>query len=204
MTCNKVRRLLSVRRECSARERSEVNAHLASCQACQNVAREYEIMDRRLARLPEPVMATNVSPVIQARLIIQEQNARTRSTSWGRQAVLAVAVVALVAFAVVASSHLSWRPSTLQTAMEPAENTPRPQATGQVTASVTIESANIAPPDVPTRMSEAASTPPFHGIQVHMLDQDPGPILLAMQELGLGWVVEDLEKRGSMFVLVHI
>ena len=192
MTCGKVRRLLSVRRECSGRERSAVDAHLASCQACQNVAREYEIMDRRLARLPEPVMATSVSPVIQARLIIQEQSGRTRPTSWGRQAVLAVAIVALVAFAVVASSHLSWRPSTLQTAMEPAEDTPPPQATGQIVASATSEPANITPSDVPTRMSEAASTPPFHGIQVHMLDQDPDPILQAMQELGFGWVKQQV------------
>ena len=64
MSCKQVRQLLSYRREWTPQEAARAEEHLAGCPACQAVAREYELMDRRLDRLPVPVPATSAPPVL--------------------------------------------------------------------------------------------------------------------------------------------
>jgi anti-sigma factor RsiW len=56
-SCRQARRLASVRRECTVEDRSRLKEHLSDCPNCQTAAHEFELMDRRLGRLPEPAFA---------------------------------------------------------------------------------------------------------------------------------------------------
>jgi hypothetical protein len=54
MSCRETRRLLSYRREWTPAEGAAARTHLGTCLACQAIARQYELMDLRLGRLPAP------------------------------------------------------------------------------------------------------------------------------------------------------
>jgi murein DD-endopeptidase MepM/ murein hydrolase activator NlpD len=101
MTCHQTRRLLSVRREWTAQERARAGAHLNGCPACQAVAREYELIDRRLDRLPQPALVAASPAAVQARLIIEEQPVKSQPVAWRRQAALGLALVVFVILAAI-------------------------------------------------------------------------------------------------------
>ena len=87
MSCRKTRHLLSFRREWTAAEGAAARAHLESCLACQAVARQYELMDLRLGRLPAPAMRLPARVLMQAG--IEETGAPVAlALSAGRAAVL--------------------------------------------------------------------------------------------------------------------
>lgn len=75
MRCRETRCLLSFRREWTPAEGAAARTHLASCLACQAVAREYELMDLRFGRLPAPNVE-RCSPV----LIQRQQTAKEIGT----------------------------------------------------------------------------------------------------------------------------
>jgi murein DD-endopeptidase MepM/ murein hydrolase activator NlpD len=127
MTCRQIRRLLSVRREWTAQEQSVVEIHLEVCPACQAVAREYKLMDRRLGRLPEPAVAVALPSTVRARMI-EERTMKSRPISWRRQAIQGLALAAVVALVVITA--LVWQGWPLfpvrESAMAPATS---PKAT---------------------------------------------------------------------------
>lgn len=107
MTCRQIRRLLSVRREWTAREQSMVGSHLPGCPSCQAVAREYELMDRRLGRLPESKPVAALPSGVQARMIVKEQMMKGQTLTWPRRAIPGLALVVIIAAIAVAA--LVWR-----------------------------------------------------------------------------------------------
>ena len=89
MSCRETRRLLSFRREWTAAEGAAARAHLESCLACQAVARQYELMDLRLGRLPAPAMEARLPARILTEPGVGEAGAPVRlMLSAGRAAVL--------------------------------------------------------------------------------------------------------------------
>lgn len=107
MTCRRTRRLLSVQRELVAHQRVLVQRHLAGCPPCRAIAREYELMDRRLDRLLQPVPATSLLAAVQARTIVKEQEMKLQAISWRRRVLQGATLVALVAL--VFAAALLWR-----------------------------------------------------------------------------------------------
>jgi len=89
MSCREMRRLLSFRREWTAAEGAEARAHLESCLACQAVARQYELMDLRLGRLPAPAMEVRLPARVRLQPGVGEAGAPVKlALSAGRAAVL--------------------------------------------------------------------------------------------------------------------
>lgn len=107
MTCRRVRVMLSVQRELTASERAQVEEHLTGCPACHAVAREYELIDRRLGRLPQPVSATVLPSMVQVGAITGERTMKSQPWSRRRQALQGAALVAVVAL--MALTALVWR-----------------------------------------------------------------------------------------------
>ena len=103
MTCRRVRRLLSVWRELAVQERTLVEDHLVGCPACHAIAREYELMDRRLYRLPQPEPVAALPATLQARMIKKEQTMKAPASFWRRQAVEGMALIAVVALILFAA-----------------------------------------------------------------------------------------------------
>ncbi|MFN2168518.1 MAG: peptidoglycan DD-metalloendopeptidase family protein [Anaerolineae bacterium] len=102
MTCRDIRYILSTRREWTAQEQSAVEDHLPGCPACQAIARDYELMDLRLGRMPEPAFAAALPLASQVRDLSKEQVVNRQSWSWRSQAFRGLALVAVVALAAVA------------------------------------------------------------------------------------------------------
>ena len=107
MNCRQTRRLLGVRREWTAGERSAAEAHLAACPACQTVAREFELIDRRLDRLPVPAALGTMPAGAQARSVARVRTIGTSAAGWPRR-VLRVAALAVLAVLVLAASLVWW------------------------------------------------------------------------------------------------
>jgi murein DD-endopeptidase MepM/ murein hydrolase activator NlpD len=103
MTCYSVRRLLSSSREWTDQERTGAEEHLAKCPTCRFVAREYELMDRRLRRLPYPAMVAALPSAVQAWQLIKEQSKKAQPRALPRRVAQGVGLLAAVAvIAVVA------------------------------------------------------------------------------------------------------
>ncbi len=105
MSCGETRRLLSFRREWTPAEGTAVEAHLASCLACQAVGREYELMDRRLGRLSTPVMEARLPTMVSRRWRAREAEApATVPLSRGQAVALLALLAAVLVVAAVWSS----------------------------------------------------------------------------------------------------
>ncbi len=125
MSCRKVRRLLSVRREWTRGEQALAEAHLADCAACQAVAREYEMMDRRLRRLPRPELAVASPAIVRARML-REQRGGIEAWPWRTRASQGLALLTVLALLVAVGAALGARrdsseqePSGVQVAAAP-------------------------------------------------------------------------------------
>ncbi len=69
MKCKQIRLLLAVSpREWSAAERALVEAHLAACPRCAELAREYVSQERRIASLPRPGLSPEREEAVLARV----------------------------------------------------------------------------------------------------------------------------------------
>lgn len=117
MTCRKIHRLLSVRRELVPAEQALVRVHLVSCPACQAVAREYELIDRRLGRLRQPMPALATTAGARARAITVEQTIDTQAVSMRRQALQGLALMAVAAL--ILGAALLWRAQNSVEVSEP-------------------------------------------------------------------------------------
>ncbi|HFD39048.1 MAG TPA: hypothetical protein ENJ31_04265 [Anaerolineae bacterium] len=194
MNCRQTRRLLSVQREWTEEERSAVQKHLAGCPACQAVAREYELMDRRLGRLPEPLPATALWPAIRARTITAGMAPASQPASrlrWAFQGMVLIALIALLTFLA-----LGWRAGLMPTAG------PSP-STGPWASGASAGATATIPLPTPQGMTETRTI--IYGIQVQMmLDQEPAPVIEAVHDLGFGWVKQqvrwaDIEPQPGEF-----
>jgi murein DD-endopeptidase MepM/ murein hydrolase activator NlpD len=140
MSCRRVRRLLAFRREWTPREEQIAGQHLAVCAACRSLAREYELMDRRLSRLPEPVSPL-VMPAAVHRMgsLAQPHQQRGEPVAAPRPASKALLFLALMAATVLVVTV--W--STV-----PASPTARLMPEGPGTGGVAQTSAEAAPSTV--------------------------------------------------------
>jgi LysM repeat protein len=102
MSCREARHLLSYRREWTPAEGAAAEAHLAACLACQAVAREYELMDRRLGRLSAPVLEARLPAMIGRRWGAREAETRANvPISAGPAAALLALLAAVLVVAAV-------------------------------------------------------------------------------------------------------
>ena len=127
MRCKQVRRLLSFQREWTAEEAAQAGEHLVGCPACQAVARQYELMDRRLDRLAVPASVAPMPPVTSvATGTPQRASGPEPSASAPRQAGRGMVVLALAALIVVAAVVLGATGPRPDLAGEPALSEPTP------------------------------------------------------------------------------
>ncbi len=107
MSCRETRHLLSFRREWTAAEGAEARAHLESCLACQAVARQYELMDLRLGRLPAPAMEVRLPARALVQPGVREAGVPVApALSAGRAAVLLTLLATILVVATVWPSSL--------------------------------------------------------------------------------------------------
>ncbi|MCL7455350.1 MAG: peptidoglycan DD-metalloendopeptidase family protein [Anaerolineae bacterium] len=111
MSCRRIRHLLAFRRELTGREEQATAQHLAACPACRAIAREYELMDRRLDRLPAPVSALAIPPAMRRSHVPPQRRQEQRGPAVApRSASQALLLLALLAVVVVAASVWSTNP----------------------------------------------------------------------------------------------
>lgn len=130
MSCKHVRRLLSFRREWTQEESARAGEHLARCPACRAVARQYELMDRRLDRLPVPVSAVALPLAVPvatgARQPVSVAEPAAPAPRHAGRGMLALVLATLVIVAAVALSvtgprrDLPGEPAVPQTGLGPA------------------------------------------------------------------------------------
>ena len=196
MNCRKVRRLLSVRREWTAEDRALAEAHLGVCSACEAVSREYELMDRRLGRLPEPVTAAVSLAGIRAQMLVGAQSMRTEPRTWRTRALRGGVLLAVLFFVVFAVAV--WQSQDDSAVLMPDLPAIRSSGLTPETAK-TLDSQSTSPSPTPTLgvvVSDTMESPAalrIYGIQVQMLDQPTEPIVGAVDELGFGWVKQQVQ-----------
>ncbi|MFN2226495.1 MAG: LCP family protein [Anaerolineae bacterium] len=138
MRCRQVRRLLSFRREWTPEEAARAGEHLVGCPACQAVAFQYELMDRRLDRLAVPVSVAPMSPSVSvAGGTPQRASEPQPAASAPRQAGRGVLVVALAALVVVATIALG--------AIGPRPDLPGEPAASQTVLGPALPRTSVAP-----------------------------------------------------------
>ncbi|MBN1660760.1 MAG: LCP family protein [Anaerolineae bacterium] len=110
MSCKQIRRMLSYRREWTREEAAHAEEHLAVCPACQVVARQYELMDRRFDRLPVPAVVAIAPPIIPPALARRSAPAPSQAAASPHPASHGVLVLVALALVVVAAAVLSASP----------------------------------------------------------------------------------------------
>ena len=138
MSCRRVRRLLAFRREWTPREEQIAGQHLAVCAACRSLAREYELMDRRLSRLPEPVSPL-VMPAAVGRMVMpaHPDQRQGKPIVASRAASQALLLLVLLAMAAVAATVWS---------TQPASPTARLVPEGPGAGGVALSTVEVVPP----------------------------------------------------------
>lgn len=189
MTCRKMRLMLSVQRELTASERARVEEHLTGCPACHAVARQYELIDRRLGRLPQPVSATASPAAVQVRVITGERTMKSLALSRRRhvlQCAVLVAVVALIALAA-----LVWRgPGPRQS--------PAPGSASGVAGTISMPTNPTSAAPVPSPDTGEPLIVQF-GERVRLLDYDLE--LGAPPRLTLHWqALAEIDASYTIFV----
>jgi murein DD-endopeptidase MepM/ murein hydrolase activator NlpD len=211
MTCRRVRRLLSIRRELSEQERALVENHLIGCPACHAIAREYELIDRRLCRLPQPEPAAALVVAVQARRIAKEQTMVAPASSWRWQALEGMALIAVVALILFAA--WAWQGQHPAFILDPDTALTIPQRVtqldiGQPLAAQLGDQVRLlgydfepgAPPRLILYWQARAEIETSYTVFVHLLDEDSH--LWAQQDSlpGKGAVPTTAWKPGEVVV----
>jgi hypothetical protein len=191
MTCRKVRLMLSVQRELTARQRARVEEHLTGCPTCRALAREYELIDRRLARLPQPVSAMALPAAVQVRVLTGGRTMKSQALSRHRQVLQGAALVAVVAL--IALAALVWRGQSPAPASAPGvagtiSMPTAPAAAAPVALSDPSQPLNVqfgervrlldydlelgAPPRLTLRWQALTEIDASYTVFVHLLDED--------------------------------
>lgn len=110
MQCQDAQILLSTRRDLNQSQRSELDAHLASCRVCAAARLEEERVSRLLASLPDPGLSA--PPRVAAAIGVQAAR-RTITARFRKQSALAASVGTVVVLVVillnsVAGGRLGW------------------------------------------------------------------------------------------------
>jgi murein DD-endopeptidase MepM/ murein hydrolase activator NlpD len=116
MSCRQTRLLLNVRREWTPREQAQADRHLSGCPVCQAMEREYQLMDLRLNRLPEPSVAPALPSTMRAHLFSGQRNMTIGLPSvprWTFRGVALIAGAVLILLTVLARQDANNLPSSI-------------------------------------------------------------------------------------------